>query len=501
MFTRFQLENEEVFLSVIQSQRRIDRMFIDTTKLKTLDQFWRLKSVFFKFGVMVRELMWESCRLTKSEVVALLNFMPNLESLTASTWRMQQVLFDDFRENSELIKLKKLKIKRSDQSTVQFFSDYLPRHILSEIILQGEPEDILTNQVTIKKVELSVDAFASTFNGDEFAELRLSYLKLKLRKYKDVLSQSVIYKILQKQPMLKHLDLVECEGSFEEDDESFVAICNLNCLNVLKINIDHLSAANFDTHFHKLSNSLTELHLESVEQHLTPVAALVEGFSRQNMNKLESLKIYFNDFGIDKTEIHRMGCNFKNLKSLWLRCDHPLPLDVYLNSFSNLKRIYIDYHYNREFPKLCDNNELKYPNIVDLSLHGFSYGSEDVNWNELTLLKLTEMVPNLQKFECDANFPFNTEFIFRIMEKMNKLDVIKNWSMTQFGENYITFDGQSILDLKGIAGMLKEFSIELKLRKIDLDMTKVKHALSEVFDVNISRIGNFFVLRLEKRHM
>lgn len=495
------MENEEIFLSIIHSQRKIDQMFIDTTKLKTLDQFWRLKTVIFKFGAQVKELIWESCRLTKSEVVSLLNFMPNLENLTASTWRMQQVIFEDYRENLDLLKLKKLKIKRSDPSAIQFFSDYLPKHLLSEIILQGEPDNIFTNQVTIKKVELHVDSSGATFTGDEFAELRLNYLKLKLRRYKDNLNQSIINKILKQQPILKHLDLIECEGSFEEDDESFIAVCSLNYLTTLKINIDNLSPSLFNEHFYKLSNSLTELHLESVEQNLTPLAALIEGFSRHDLVKLESLRIYFNDFGVDKTEIERMGFKFKNLTCLWIRCERPLPLDVYLTSFGNLKRIYLDYHYHREFPKLCDSYELKFPNIVDLSLHGFGYGSEDVNWNELTLLKLTEMTPNLQKFECDSNFPFNTEFIFRIMEKMKKLEIIKNWSMTQFGENYITFDGQSILDLKGIAGMLKGFSIELKLKNIDLDMLKVKQALSEVFDVNMSRIGNFFVIRMEKRHM
>lgn len=473
-------------------------MFVDSTKLKTLDQFWRMKTIFFKFGAMIKELVWESCRLTKSEVVSLLNFMPNLENLTASTWKMQQVLFEDFKENLELSKLRKLKIKRSDQTTVQFLSDYLPKHILNEIILQGEPDIIFTNQVTIKKVELNVDSYNPTFSGDEFSELRLTYLKLKLRKYKDILNQSVIKKILQQQPLLKHLDLVECEGSFEDDDDSFIAICNLKYLDTLKINIDNLSPTNFNRHFQKLSSTLQELHMESVEHNATPVASLIEGFSRHDMIKLDSLKIYFNDFGIDKTEVEQMGLKFKHLTNLNLRCDHPLPLDVYLSSFENLRKIYIDYHYSKEFQKLCDGYDVKFYNITDLSLHGFGYGSEDVNWNELILLKLTDVVPNLRKFECDSNFPFNTEFIFRIMEKMNKLEIIKNWTMTQFGENYITFDGQSILDLKGIAGMLKEFSIELKLKKIDLDISKVKESLSEMFIVNMSRIGNFFVVRLEK---
>lgn len=484
---------------MVNSQKIFNKMTIDTTKLKTLDQFWRLRTLFYKFGSTVTELIWESCRLTKTEIILLLNYLPNLENLIASTWKMQQVLFDDFT-NLELIKLRKLKIKRSDQLTVQFFSDHLPKHILREIVLQGEPDNIFSSQITLKKVDLNVDSFNSTFNGDEFIENRFTHLKLKMRKYRDDLGQSIINKILQQQPSLIQLDLVECEGCFDEDDGSFIEICNLRDLQILKINIDSLSPAIFARYFHQL-NHLTDIHLESVEHNFTPVTAIVESLSRHDMEKLESLRVDFNDFGIDKTEIERMGVKFKNLKTLWIRCDHPLPADVYLANFNNLTSLYIDYHYSKEFANFCDSFDIKFNNINEVSLHGFSFGSEDVFRNELTLLKFTEIVPNLKILECDANFPFNTEYIFRIMEKLNKLEVIKNWSMTQSGENYISFDGQSILDLKGIAGMLKKFSIELKLRAFEMDLTKVKNLLEEKFDTQISRVGNYFVIRMEKNHL
>lgn len=452
-----------------------------------------MKTIFYKFGLSIIELNWESCKLTKAEVITLLNFLPNLKSLSAISWKLRSELYDEPTNMLNLPNLVKLKIAKSDFATVDFFTNSLPTNVITDLIVQGEPEELLAKQQSVTRLELSVDAF----NHSDLNNMQLSHLKLKLRRYKSDES-SIIQQIVERQPILTFLDLMSCEGCFDEDDAAFIAVSNLASLESLKLNIDELSSATFLEHFSKLKN-LKSLELESVEHNFTPIVIILDEFSRQEMDHLEHLRMYLNDVGIPLDRIERMGKNFRNLKSFTIRCDHPLPLDCYLVNMNNLQSLHIDYHYSKEFAKLCFDFDIKCYNLQNLSLHGFGFGSDDVNWNELSLLKLADIAPNLVILEIDAAFPFNTDFIFKIMEKLNDLRVLKNWIMSQSGDNYIKFDQQSILDLRGIAGMLEKFSIELRLKVIDMDVSRIKHDLSKEFNVAITRVGNFFVIKMEKK--
>lgn len=431
--------------------------------------------------------------MTKAEINTLLNFLPNLKSLSAISWKLRTELYDEPGHILNLPNLVKLKIAKSDFATVDFFTNFLPCNVLSDLIVQGEPEELLAKQQSVKSLELTVDSF----NHNDLNNMQLNHLKLQLRRYKNEES-SIIQHVVARQPVLTYLDLMSCEGCFDEDDAAFIAVSNLSSLESLKLNIDELSSATFMEHFSKLKN-LKILEMESVEHNFTSIVIILDEFSRQEMNHLEHLRIYLNDVGIPLDRIERMGKNFRNLKSFTIRCDRPLPLDCYLVNMNNLQSLNIDYHYSKEFAKLCNDFDIKCYNLQHLSLHGFGFGSDDVNWNELSLLKLAEIAPNLVVLEIDAAFPYNTDFIFKIMEKLNSLRVLKNWIMSQSGDNYIKFDQQSILDLRGIAGMLEKFLIELRLKVIDMDVSRVKDDLSNEFNVSITRVGNFFVIKLEKK--
>lgn len=462
--------------------------------MNTLEQYWRLKTVSFKYGALIRDFTWESCKLTKAEIVTLLHFMPTIESFKLVSWKLQQELYDEPTSMLSFERLTKLEIVKCDQSTIEFIANALPVNILEKLNVQGDPLNLLRKQQTITDLELNVDAF----DPDELHNLKLLQLTLKLRRYRDSQDRSIIQNIVANQPNLAALDLIHCEGCFDGDDGAFSAVCNLSKLKSLKVNIDDISASAFMEHFTKLCN-LRILELESVEHNFAPVVTVIDELSRQEMPHLENLRLYLSDVGVPLDRILRMGKNFKALKSFTLHCDHPLTLDCYLANMMHLEDLSIDYHYSKEFSKLYNNSDLKFNNLRNLTLQGFGFGSDDVNWNEITLLKLSEAMPNLEKLELDAAFPFNTAFIFKIMEKLRRLQTLKNWSMVQSGENYIKFDQQSVFDLRGIAGMMKEFSLELRLKTIDMDVSRVKEEFSKEFDVAITRVGNFIVIRMGKK--
>lgn len=485
---------DEFFDSIIASQRQFNVFLLDTCKVNTLEQYWRLKTIFFKYGSTISDLSWDSCKLSKAEILTLLNFLPNLSSLSAISWRLPTELYEEPAQLLNLQKLVKLKIAKTDKTTVDFFATSLRSDTVKDLNLQGDPESFLINQQSVTKLELNVEEF----NSEELLNMKLTHLRLKLRRYKDGENRSVIHNIIENQPNLLYLDLVNCEGCFDGDDAAFAAVCRLDKLESLKLNIDDLSAAAFMEHFPKLHN-LKSLDIESLEHNFAPIVSIIDELSRLGMPRLEKLRIYLCDVGVPLDRIERMGTKFRSLTDFTIRCDHPLPLDCYLNNMKQLESLHIDYHYSKEFAKLCNKFDDRCSNLKHLFLHGFGFGSDDVNWNELNLLKLTEVVPNLEVLELDAAFPFNTDFIFKIMEKFKNLTVITNWSMIQSGDNYSKFDEQSILDLSGIAGMMKKFSIELRLKAIDMDVSRIKEEFNKDFHSSMTRIGNFYVIRLEKK--
>lgn len=496
------MDNEEVFNSIINSQRQFCSLQLDTTRVTTLQQLYRLNAICFKFGLSIAELLWDSSKLTKAQIVTLLNFMPNLESLSAISWRLPKQLFEEPTPLLNLQHLHKLKVTKgssfnpTDELTSDFFSNFLPHKAIKDLNLQAEPGSFLVCQKSVKKLELHLDSV----NPDDLCNMQLTELNLKLRTYTDTRGRFAIESIIEKQPNLIALDISNCEGCFDEDDASFIAVCKLTKLESLKINIDDLSSSVFVENFAKLK-SLKELQIDSYEHNFSPVVAIIDELSHLEMSRLEKLKIHLSDIGVPLDRIMRMGKNFVSLKNFTIRCDRPLSLDCYLENMNQLESLSIDYHYSREFSKLCNSFDVKCQSLRHLTLQGFAFGSDDVNENEVTLLKITEMVPNLEQLELDTALPFHIEFIFRIIEKLKRLKAIRNWSMVQSGEYYKQFDHQSVLNLKRIAGMLDQFSIELRLKAtaIDIDVSSVRDNLCKEYNVAMTRHGSFILLKLNKK--
>jgi hypothetical protein len=244
---------------------------------------------------------------------------------------------------------------------------------------------------------------------------------------------------------------------------------------------------------------MKEIEIESVEHNYSSLVDIIESFCHMNFDELKKLRIDVQLLNVPLDRIQRMGRNFPNLKSFTLTSECPLPVDIYLKNFKGLDEIYINYHYNRNFSTICDENDEKFPNLKILHLEGFTFGSDDVNLNEVKLLRLIEKFPNVVTLELDINLPLNMKMLCKILTKMPKVKIFNNLLMMQSGENYEKFGFNSVKEIIEISKNLKEFTIELKLKAIDMDVSYMKDLLKDEFTFGMRKFGNFVVINLKKK--
>lgn len=475
------------------SQRIFKEMAINSNQISTLNAFWQLKTVCFIKGSNVTHLTWESCKFTRTEVMSILNFFPNLTSLQCITWKLQSDFFDEPIESLKLPFLKDLKISKCDDATRLFFEAFLPNNVLTKLSIDFEPSDILARQENVKELDLSVDHI--NINAIKNS---LTHLQLMLRRYK-VDNEPVLSSIMAKQCNLIHVDLLKCEGLFDEDDLAFSTICTLSNLKVLKINVDGLGNSIFRESFHKLEK-LEELQIESVEQNYSSLIDIIEELSSTSLLMLKKLRIEIGFLNIPIERIERMARNCPSLISFNLTTECSLPIDIYLRNFKHLQHISINYHYNRNFSTVCDDNiDEKFLHLEHLHLEGFTFGSDDVNSNEFKINQLVEKIPKINILELDINLPLNIKLLFKILTKSPKLKKLNNLLMQQAGESYQKFDHDSVDNLIEISSQLEEFSIELKLRVINMNVVLMKELLMKHFKFSMRKFGSFVIINLIKK--
>lgn len=472
-------------------------MHISTVKMILLQQYWRLKSVFSYIGSSIKELKWESCKLTRAEVVTLLNFLPNLNKLTISFWSLQSEFYVEVIPLLKLPDLRELNVTRCDQQTVEMLSVQLPKHCLQKLKLSINSPTvpaIFNNQRNISELELHEFVF---IHPELLQNFRLTHFTLGLKCMRNLSSMMNI--ILRRQPNLLYLNILPCGSCFDGDDDAklFEGICNLMHLKTLKMNIDGLRPSFFIENSSKLIN-LKEIEIESTDRDQAQIGEIINELSRMKSNHLQSLKLDLEDISISHDVIDRMGQNYPKLRSFNLKCERPLSLDVYLKKFAMLEKLELDYHYTLEFARLCITFDMKCIHLNSLHLKGFSFASDELKWNEIMMIKIMDVVPNLEILDVDANFNFKIELLFKILEKAKHLKTLKSLCMVQSADVVQKFDTRLVNDLIEISEMLQNFNIELKLKTFADDFAQLKEDLQQHFCSSVSRIGTWIVIRLSK---
>lgn len=468
-------------------------MTLDTNYIQSLDSFWKLRTICSLKASTITKLIWDSAKMTVTEIVVILNFFTNLKALECNSWKIQTEFYDEPLETLKLNSLESLIISRSNQATIELFTDYLPANCLKVLETDFYCPSLIMNHNGLKNLSFSVDEMLH-----DWVPVPLTHLSIRLQKYGHE-NRIVLLPILQHQPNLISLDVLSCNGIFIGDVESFITMCSLKDLKVLKFNIDDIDQFVFKENFGKL-DKLEELHIESVDGNFIPLITDLEELSNTRLACLKTLSIDIDHIGIPSDRIEQMGLNYPSLTKLTYKCECPLPLDVYLRNFKALTDLEINYHYSQEFSLMCRNLDgLCFPLLNRIELKGFNFGS-DPNLNEPAFSKLVKAVPNVSIMETEINMPLNTKFLDINLKRLPKLEIFKNLVLVQQKENYEKFDLNCVNYFIAVSEKLKSFSIELKLKAIDMDVHEMKSILVKKFKFNMRRYGSQIVIELGVKH-
>ena len=464
-------------------------MALNTNNVQSLNSFWRLRTICSLKAPTITELTWDLAKMTTTEIVMILNFFTNLKTLRCNSWRIETDYYDEPVETLKLESLKSLSIIKCNEATTAFFITHLPVNSLTKLETDFYSPSLILKNSGLNDLNISVDEISHNW-----VPVPLMHLQMRLQKYRNY-NQPALLSILQQQPNLISLDVLSCNGIFDGDDESFITMCSLKDLKVLKINIDDINQVVFKENFSKL-DKLEELHIEAVDGDYHSLIDNIEELSNTRLEHLKILNIDVEHIGVPLNRIEHMGMNFPGLTHLTYKCERPLSIDIYLRNFRALTDLEINYHYSQEFSLMCSNLDgLTYPHINTIKLKGFNFGS-DANLNEPAFSKLVKVVPNVFDMEIEVNMPLNTKFLDINLQRLTRLKIFKDLTLVQQKENYEKFDKACVNYLLGISEKLESFSVELKLKAIDMDVHEMKAMLSEKFKFNMKRLGSQIVIEL-----
>ncbi|KAL7030298.1 hypothetical protein ACKWTF_006603 [Chironomus riparius] len=484
-----QLQDPETYDSMVYSKRIFSKMALNTNNVQSLNSFWKLRTICSLKAPTITELTWDLAKMTSTEIVFILNFFSNLKTLKCNSWKIETDYYDEPIDTLQLESLKFLSIIKCNEATTSMFINYLPANSLTKLETDFYSSILISNNSGLNDLNFTVDEISH-----DWVPVPLIHLSMRLQKYRHN-NHPVLLSILPQQPNLISFDVLSCNGIFDEDDESFITMCSLKHLKVLKMNIDDINHAVFKENFRKL-NQLKELHIESVDGDYHSLIDNIEELSNTRLEHLKILNIDVEHIGIPLNRIEHMGMNFPCLTNLAYKCERPLPIDIYIRNFRALTDLEINYHYSQEFSLMCSNLDgITYPNINTIKLKGFNFGS-DANFNEPAFSKLVKVVPNISDMEIEVNMPLNTKFLDNNLQKLSKLKIFKDLTLMQQKENYEKFDTACVNYLLSVCEKLDSFTVELKLNAIDMDVHVMKTMLSAKFKFNMKRLGSQIVIEL-----
>ncbi|KAL7030299.1 hypothetical protein ACKWTF_006604 [Chironomus riparius] len=492
------LKDKDVYYSIINSKNIISEILIYSNYTQSMDTFYKLRTICSINASTITDVSWHKVKMTATEIIGILNLFPNLKFLCCDCWKIETEFYDEPAEPLKLERLTSLIIYKCNDATTALFNYYLPTNRLTSLTVNFYCKSYVNSLCVMSDSEEGAENDSELFNYKEEGVIdcvkpTLTHLRMQLQKYK-INQETPLMSILQLQSNLVRLDVLSCSGVFEDDNESFVAICYLRNLKELSLNIDDVKPAVFKEHFHKL-NKLEVLSIEALEEYYSSsLKDNIEELSKTRLEHLTSLTIQVKHTEISVNMIKQMGLNYPKLLQLSLACEVSHLLDVYLRSFETLTRIVIDYTYSQAFSDICNNLDcLCFPLIEHICLTEFysvptqtyrPIKPSQADLNEPAFLKLVKALPNITEMKIQISIPLNAKFLDKCLKMLPNLKIFEGFILLQQDEK---FDENCVNYLIRIFEKLKSFSVELKLKSIDMDVYKIKTKLMEKFRFDIKR--------------
>lgn len=444
----------------MNSKRLFDAMNV-YLEFKNVDDVTLMKDVYQKYGKGIKSLEWcnwSQFVLNEKDIVDMLNFMPNLEELNLSSWRLKFTVQEGTKLN--LPKLKKLEISDCDSFIVDFLAKNLPVNVIETLTIKGTtiPNQALNSfvekQTTIKSLNFTRGNF---FNAEVFQCLKLSELRFILTENESPSSQRPHLKaLIQSQPALKSLDtLSDCDFSFDfVNDEIFQEITKLRNLETLKINIDAVSS--------DAIQSITKLKSLRTFDAKTNRDISLETFKELSLLKLplEHLVLQLWSFEIPAETYQNYGNNFNALKSLKITLGTRHQINFFIESFPNLESLSVRFGEANNTVDLAtvfskEDTLRIHENMKNLNLE--FVGGKPVACE--TFLKLVNSFPHLEKLKIFSSFSFSAEFFNILASNLNE---IKSLTINGINvEDEEEFTPEVVESFKALARKLSHCSLHL----------------------------------------
>jgi hypothetical protein len=425
-----------------------------------------LKDVYQRHGETVKILEWSNWSnfmLNEDDVAEMLNWMPNLEELELSSWRVELGKTETSpKMRLNLTKLKILEVSDCKNFMVEFLNAHLPENVLKKVKIQrlSVESDVLKrfldDQQSIEALDISEGEF---LDPEVFQSLKLKHLRCVPYDTDSPAEQRAFMKeLIRSQPALTLLDTLSLHDYLFNivDDEVFHEITECQQLATLKINIDKVPPAS----------------VRKIEKMKKLVSLLLPGETKISQ------------------EIFRQFAENFNLKSLTAQNGVCHDLNFFIETFPNLEKLSVQYIIFMDDSKI--HSKLK-----KLDIHSNETTSEQ------HLSRILSCFPNLSVFKVNSSLWFSVDLIRFLSSDVKNVEILEiSWIWVNTDEK---FPSEIIESLKKMSKKFKHCKLSLinvqagrrsrTIGETDFSFEPLKKALEDHFRFNEVAMCNINIKR------
>lgn len=461
---KFKLDVGSMNLDLLESTLATKRDYEEFDiwlEIKSDNDVQKLKELYQQHGASVKTLNW--CNWTNfdiaaSDIVELLNSLPNLTTLKFSSWQKEFT----GSVNAGCLKLpnlSSLEISECQLFIFDFLTTALPENVVKSLKVHGINDvdekfsAFISKQKSVKRLNINGDFFTL----EPLTSLKLESLRVILfRKDEDDSQLEFIRALIASQSELTELDLLnEAAYSFSfVNDDILAAVGKLSKLEKFSFNIDDVTSKGI-----AIFSSLCALKSLQVKTNRDRSLGLFNELSSQKNSTLETLVLDLWTFEIPAETYSQFGANYENLKSLTITLGTWHSVNFFAKAFPNLESLNVSFgeaNQRVEFAQAYDaSSEIANSNLKSLRLK--FWGGEEIDSEKF--FKMIAGFSQLESLQIQSKFAFTAAFIAQFAEKLASIKALK---LSTFSiHNNEKFPAEIIEALKNLRSKLDFVSITL----------------------------------------
>lgn len=400
--------------------------------------------------------------ICESDFIEMLNYMPKLSELKLTIWEKSLKSEKGSQAKLNLMNLRRIEFFGCATTVLKIFTKALPNNIIYDFKFHGKQamfnvwDKFFSTQMSIKRLDLSGE-----FNDAQpFQKLRLTHFRIVFRDEYSLIYQNFLINFIRTQPGLTHFDaLCLTHGRcMKINNDTLVEISNLTELQSLKLNIEEISSWKIQS-----VSSLRKLKTLEIDTNCETSLSTIGKLSLINNFEVENFVLKMKGFEVPSTSYKQIGRSFSCLKSLTVAFDLKHKINFFFKHFPNLHSLNVSYGNSQSIVHLADvydDDGVSHPKIKNLTLIFNEKKAVKVD----LFFRLRNSVPNLERLEIHAKFPFSSLFLYELLGSIRQ---IKSLTIASF----------SVRNKEKFGHIIKEVLIHMrkKLKFIKINLRNVQN--------------------------